>query len=112
MPASVERFRIFITLYTVELKSTIIVPATVFATNGPLPCFDRSNPIITNFLTGVLNIRVRITAISANTSVNKSWIIFAMYLTHKKLYFIFYAEDGLKGSLEHVWSCVTFGISF
>ncbi|KAE8125518.1 hypothetical protein FH972_020313 [Carpinus fangiana] len=72
MPASVERFWIFTTLYTVELKTTIIVAATVFATNGALPCFDRSNPIITNFLSGVPNKRVRIRAISANTSVNKS----------------------------------------
>ena len=79
MPESVERFWIFIKLYMLDPNTTTSVPPTLFVTKGPLPCFNRSNPIITSFLSGVQNKRVIISAISANTIVNKSWIIFANF---------------------------------
>ena len=75
-PASSKRFLICSALCKTEVNTTIKVVATVFATNGPLPCFNWSIAMITSFLRGVLNKRIRIKAISVNTTVNKRLIMF------------------------------------
>lgn len=75
-PASSKRFLICSALCKTEVNTTIKVVATVFATNGPFPCFNWSIAMITSFLTGVLNKRIRIKAISVNTTVNRRLIMF------------------------------------
>lgn len=79
-PSSIPRFWMLTMLYTLEKNTTRTVPATVLTIKGPRPRFNRSNPIITSFLKGVLNRSNAIIAVSENITVNRSWIIFAIQI--------------------------------
>lgn len=74
-PSSIERFWIFMMLYTLDINTTNTVPATVFTMIGPWPRLTRSRPINTNFLNGDLNTSTIMNAISENNRVYSSWII-------------------------------------
>lgn len=76
MPVSFIRFLISVIVYTVELKTTSMVTATVFVTKGPLPCFERSRPFTTNFRIGFAKDNTKVNAIWVIKSMNKGCIIF------------------------------------
>ena len=80
-PSSISRFWILSMLYTLDNSTTRMVPATLFTMRGPRPRFNRSNPMITSFLNGVLNSSTAIIAASMNTTRNSNWIIFVTQTT-------------------------------
>lgn len=59
------------------------VAATVLEVTRPLPCFNRSNPIMTRFLKGEWNKRIMITPISIPRIVNKRGVIFSCLFSNR-----------------------------